>query len=264
MVMVSDLPRPLTLALKLTLGALGLLVGLDHLHMLMTRALVNLGEFGRPVSAASVPALARVSRWGLLPRIRWDATRLLGVAPGEAADEALRERLHDTSDATLWGVALSALRRAEDAEALAVARPGLIGEAFDAEVGEARRSAAFAAGALGDPTYAPRCAAALGDETVAVRIDATRCLARLGPAEQLPALQSLADRETSVSVLRELVDLAVQLDAPEAPALFQTAAARLIAEGSPELAAKALARGTAPWCAAYAHEAAQAPPTGAP
>jgi hypothetical protein len=243
------LPRPLKLVLGLSLAALVLFVGLDHLRVLSVRFMVNLGEFGKPVPASSVPALSRVSRWGLLPGVRRDATRLLGIAPGEAAEAALRARVAETSDPTLWGLALHGLGRTEGVEALAVARPGMIVEAFASKEGDARASAALAAGALGDPTNAPWCAAALRDESSDVRAEAVRCLARLGPGEHFAALQQIVAWETSTIVLDELVTLAVHQDEAKARVLFTAAAERLQKENDWYKAVNALAKGTAPWSA---------------
>lgn len=243
------LPKPLKLVLGLGLAALVIFIGLDHLRVLSVRFMVNLGEFGKPVPASSVPALSRVSKWGLLASVRRDATRLLGIAPGEDAEAALRDRIAETSDPTLWGLAIHGLSHAEGVEALAIARPEMIVRAFVSDDGDARASAALAAGALGDPTNAPWCAAALRDEDPDVRAESVRCLARLGPAEHFTTLQQLVAGETSTIVLDELVTLAVQHDEAEARALFTAAAERLREEGSPELAINALAKGAAHWSA---------------
>ncbi len=200
------------------------------------------------VEMRSVPALIWMSRWGLSPWARREATWLLGRRPEEAAQETLRRQLAETSDPTLWGLALAG-RYHTNKEALAVTRPTMIVAAFDSNNHYARASAAVGARALGDPSNAPLCAAALQDPHGWVRFHAVQCLRRLGPGPHLDALQGLAVREWESSVLGELADLAAQQDDPEAEALFTTAAKSLNAWGPKGRVVEALAQGAAPWCA---------------
>ena len=242
-------PRwPLRLGLGLCLLALGVLGPVDHLRLLLAQSCRNILLMPICVEIKSVPTLIRLSRWGLTPWARREATWLLGRRPEAAAQETLRRQLAETSDPTLWGVALAG-RYHTNKEALAAARPTMIVGAFDSSDHFARASAAVGARALGDPSNAPRCAAALGDAHGWVRFHAVQCLGRLGPGPHLDALQQLAAREWESPVLGELADLAVRSDDPKAEALFTTAAKSLDAWGPKGRAVEALNQGAAPWCA---------------
>ena len=245
----SALKVGLGLTLALGILALGILGPVDHLRLLLAQSCGDILLMPICVEIKSVPTLIRMSRWGLTPWARREATWLLGRRPDEAALETLRLQLAETSDPTLWGLALAG-RYHTDKLALAAARPDMIIGAFESRDHFARASAAVGARALGDPSNAPRCAAALVDPHGKVRFHAVECLARLGPAPHLDALQQLAVREWESPVLGELAILAAQLDDPKAEALFTTAAKSLNAWGPKGRAVEALAQGSAPWCAA--------------
>lgn len=239
---------PAQLALKvgivLVYLTLGVLVPGDHLRLYLTMG----GEYRSTPHGVgkilSVSALTRMSRWGLTPWVRHEATWRLGRMPDEAAKAALRERIAETSDPTLWGLAVRGGYHT-DREALAAARPEMIVTAFDSENRYARASAVFGARALGDPSNAPRCIEALDDDEHLVRMHAMDCVVHFGVERQLDALQEVAARSRSKVVLNELAELALHIDDPKAEALFMTAART---SGPKTKQFEALARGSAPWC----------------
>ena len=245
--------RGLVLLPTLVLAGLGILGFVDHLRLLLAQSCRDILLTPICVEIQSVPTLIRMSRWGLTSWARREATWLLGRRPEEAAQETLRLQLAETSDPTLWGIALAG-RYHTNKEALAASRPTMIVEAFDSKNHFARASAAVGARALGDPSNAPRCAAALQDSHGWVRFHAVQCLAQLGPAPYLDALQGLAVREWESPVLGELADLAAQSDDPKAEALFTTAAKSLDAWGPKGRVVEALHQGSAPWCAGRLEE----------
>ncbi|MEY3212903.1 MAG: hypothetical protein RIT28_3384 [Pseudomonadota bacterium] len=212
----------------LVLAPLGILGAVDHLRVFSALTCGNLALAELCVEIKSVSTLARISRWGLTPWARREATWLLGRSSEAAAEDVLRARILETSDPTVWGVAVEAFDGA-DKEALAVSRPELVVGAFQSGSAEARHTAAVAARALADPSNAPWCGVILDDVAPKVRHQAVLCLARLGPGRFLDDLQRLAARETHKAVLMALVDLAAPLDDPKAEALRTQAEARLAA-----------------------------------